>query len=249
MTQSSRGRKRVKMARTEKCVARRQTGAWGRTILGLAVLGSLLLTGCLTEDPRMSRGGQHYDPLRGGAPVAPAGRESPPPGPLPPSPSAPHGPATSSLTGTSTTSPAALASGSFSPLDPSRSLQIGDVRPATAPPAGGGGEWKGQGDAAPAPRPERPDPAVTPVTARGALASLGGSAAHVTTFEQAQALLAARGVTWQSLQTWGDEGEWQFSCRIPKPQNPHIARRYEARARDPIAAVRAVLEEIDRGDQ
>jgi hypothetical protein len=67
----------------------------------------------------------------------------------------------------------------------------------------------------------------------------------VTTFEQAQALLRARGVTWQRLETGGTAGEWKFTCSVPNRQNPNIGQTYEGRANDQIAAIRAVLDKID----
>jgi hypothetical protein len=38
------------------------------------------------------------------------------------------------------------------------------------------------------------------------------------------AVLRQRGATFQRLETWGDEGEWKFSCAIPNRQNPAIRR-------------------------
>jgi len=54
------------------------------------------------------------------------------------------------------------------------------------------------------------------------------------TYEGAQAQLTARGVTWQRLETWGDQGDWKFTCSIPNKQNPYISRTYEAEAHDPL---------------
>jgi hypothetical protein len=59
------------------------------------------------------------------------------------------------------------------------------------------------------------------------------------------ALIRSRGATWVRLETWGDEGEWKFSCSIPNPANMHLRRTYEARAGDPVSAVRAVIEQMD----
>lgn len=83
----------------------------------------------------------------------------------------------------------------------------------------------------------RRDPAV----ARGVMGS-----SRVASYEQAQALLAARGVKWQRLETWGDRGEWKFSCSIPNPHNPYISRTFEARAGDYLSAVRAVIDQMER---
>lgn len=67
-----------------------------------------------------------------------------------------------------------------------------------------------------------------------------------SSYEQAQAQLAARGVIWQRLESAGDTGEWKFSCSIPSRQNPNIRRTYEGRARDALGAIQAVLEQMDK---
>jgi hypothetical protein len=74
----------------------------------------------------------------------------------------------------------------------------------------------------------------------------GGS--RPLTYEQAQALLSARGVTQQRLEAGAEPGQWKFSCAIPNRQNPHIRRVYEAQAHGPdgLNAIRAVLDQIDR---
>jgi hypothetical protein len=65
----------------------------------------------------------------------------------------------------------------------------------------------------------------------------------VLSYEQAQAQLAAHGVTWQRLETTGDNS-WKFSCSVPNPQNKFISRTYEGQARDYLSAMRAVLDQI-----
>lgn len=66
------------------------------------------------------------------------------------------------------------------------------------------------------------------------------------TYEEARAVLQQRGVTWQRLETWGEDGLWKFTCAIPNAKNPNIRRTYEAQAPDAIAVLRAVIEQIDR---
>jgi hypothetical protein len=91
-------------------------------------------------------------------------------------------------------------------------------------------------------------PRLAPVAATAPAVTLaGGTSAH-DAYAQAQEMLRARGVTWQRLETWGEGGEWKFSCSIPNPQNPSIRRNYEYRAPGEygLAAIRAVLEQIDR---
>jgi hypothetical protein len=85
---------------------------------------------------------------------------------------------------------------------------------------------------------------VTPVA--GPAPHYGPAASRGLTYEQALAVLKAKGASYQCLQTWGEEGEWKFSCSIPNRQNPHIRRSYEARAPDPVLAMRLVLDKIER---
>jgi hypothetical protein len=143
----------------------------------------------------------------------------------------------------SATSNAALAAGVARPRDPDRDLRIAD-------PTGNSG-WGGPGAAVgdhgsgavlrppeSMPQPGTPrDPMQTPVhSGNGRLTSL----------EQAQTLLAARGVNWQRLETVPGTGEWLFSCAIPSKQNPSINRNYKFTAASPLTAVQGVLDQIDR---
>jgi hypothetical protein len=206
--------------------------------------------GCATEQRPAAPA---VDPLLGGPPLRPApatpgsqAAAQPPtaPGPAPlPAPS-------------SATSTAALAQGAFQPLDPNHDLRIGGP---TAQPTGNsaGGTWRGQSaptDVAlqrPEPTAETPpaqrlQPQPGPTAQPTCVCPPPAAAARVATFEQAQVLLRAHGVTWQRLETGGDAGEWKFSCSIPSRQNPNIRQSYEARANDQVAALRAVLEQMER---
>jgi hypothetical protein len=84
---------------------------------------------------------------------------------------------------------------------------------------------------------------------------LGGpqtlDANRVDTYQAAQEALAARGVTWQRLETRGDQGEWKFTCSIPDPKVPNVLRRYEAQAvgEHGVAAIRLVIRKIDEEQQ
>ena len=115
---------------------------------------------------------------------------------------------------------AALAANGSRPLDSTYDLRMGNQ----AQPAG---SWAGQ-----------------PAANNMALASIAGS--RISSFEQVQAMLTARGVVWQELRNVGDRGEWKFSCSIANPQNRSINRVYEAQAQDYLSAMRAVLEQVDR---
>lgn len=204
-------------------------GTWGgmcRFLTVSAPLAALLLSfGCAGSTHRPSAAST--DPLAGGVPT-PAGGPSASAVP-PPTPVAPTVPPLPVSTGTQ--SLAALASGAApKPLDPSRELRIGT--PVSSPDA-----VKPQATLIPpaAPAPSQP-------VARG----LAPAGIHVGTFEQAQVFLASRGVKWQSLQTWGDQGAWKFSCSIPNSKNPYISRTYEGQARDSLAAIQAVIDQIER---
>jgi hypothetical protein len=48
------------------------------------------------------------------------------------------------------------------------------------------------------------------------------------------------------LETVGENGEWKYSCSIPTRQNPRIRRTYVASAGDPVGAIRAVIEQLDK---
>ncbi len=88
----------------------------------------------------------------------------------------------------------------------------------------------------PAPRQE-PNPGYKPVPP---------ATSRLSTVEEAKAQLAARGATYQKLEPVAETGEWKFICFVPNRQNPKIHRTHEARARDPLAAMQAVLEQIDK---
>lgn len=72
------------------------------------------------------------------------------------------------------------------------------------------------------------------------------TSSRIASYEQAQSYLASQGVTWQRLETWGDKGEWKFSCSIPNKQNQYISRNYEAKAPDYLAAIQAVVEQMQK---
>ena len=68
-------------------------------------------------------------------------------------------------------------------------------------------------------------------------------------YEDLQQQLKARGVVWQQLRLVDPQrDEWDFICAIPNPQQNNLRRNYTTRAVGPsgLAAIRAVLEEIDR---
>jgi hypothetical protein len=217
--------------------------------------GLLLQAGCSGLNP-----GTGDDPLVGGPPIPQAALIKtaatipPPPNPV----AVPPAPASAN----SVLSNAALASAAPRTLDDGQDLRIG------APAGGTGNEnWARQGLASgtgqlagssgailrlpepvtePAPRPQ-----LTPVSNPGsspgpAPARNAPAAGNATSFEQLQAQMVSRGVLWQRLEMVGDTGGWKYSCSVPNRQNPTLRRTYEARASDPVAAIRAVLEQLDK---
>jgi hypothetical protein len=201
-------------------------------------LGLLALAGCNGfagfEGPDPLVGGSV--PVRRAAPAAGTAAAGAPAGSLPPLPAP-----------SSTTALAGLASGVDQrlPADDSRNLRLeggaaAGERPLWGNPAASAGvtlqgvQPVGGGAAA---APTAGGPAAFTLT--------GGAAARVFSYEQGQQLLRARGVTWQRLETSGEDGEWHFWCSIPNPQNPGVHRTYEARARGELPAMQAVLDQID----
>jgi hypothetical protein len=221
-----------------------------RTAAGLVpfTFGVLILAGCGGLNQTMG-----IDPLLGGPPLRPATAAAPIPSAPAPLPVLPLPPTNSSL------STAALAAGAPRPLDNGQDLRIGS-------PIGSAGNdgWARQGSGSSNQDSQirrmadssgailqPPQPIAEPPPKRDSVpvsnpGSLRGSSATVTTFEQAERELKTRGVLLQRLQAVGQNGEWTCRCSMPNPQNPRIHRTYEAQASDPVAAIRAVLEQIDK---
>lgn len=191
-----------------------------------APLALLFCLGCAGSNIRQPPAAA--DPLAGGV-ATPAGGPSasavPPPTPVPP-------PVPPLPVSTGTQSLAALAAGAQAkPLDATRDLRI--ATPVNNPNAGT------------SPQATLIAPA-TPVVSQPVARGSAPAGTHVATFEQAQGFLTSRGVKWQSLQTWGDQGAWKFTCSIPNPKNQYISRTYEGQARDSLSAIQAVIDQIER---
>jgi len=156
---------------------------------------------------------------------------------------------------TTTGSTAALASVNPRPLDGSHDLRIPDS--GFAPAAGG----QGSGTQLQQPVMGAPTTATfAPVNRQGQTVSNPGgtnpggtgvspmgtpSGSSNLGYEEAQTRLKSLGVQWQRLETWGEQGDWKFTCSIPNKQNPYISRTYEAEAHDPLSALHGVLEQIE----
>jgi hypothetical protein len=190
------------------------------------------LAGCaevdrLLDDPLL--GGGPATRLANPSPAATAARDN----------SVPPIPSTSSSTST-----AVLASGRIEQtLDPSRDLRIGNPGAVAGT---GNGPWRGQsGGSIPAATTGGSQGQLTSIQAQPRPAVTGGY--QGASMDALFTLLQARGVTWHRLETWGDNGEWKYSCSVPDPKNPRIRHNFEARGRDSKAALVAVLEQMDKG--
>lgn len=67
-----------------------------------------------------------------------------------------------------------------------------------------------------------------------------------TSIDAAAALLTKKGAIWQRPSGNGETGEVLFRCAIPNTKTNKI-RTYEARAKDQLSAMQAVIEQIDKG--
>jgi len=111
----------------------------------------------------------------------------------------------------SSTSPAALATGNFSNLDPTRS----NVTPVGA----------------------------TANAGVGATNSQFGSAEEFRTLMQQ---LSTRGLAWQRLDYSPQTGDWKFYCAVKDPMQNGATRNFETSAKTDVAALKAVLDEINK---
>lgn len=235
-----------------------RTGSTGNLGAWLA-LPLLLLAGC-QNGPSLTGGGgggsrMTNDPLLGGGPPIPTdtatargpnrdtsaatvgrgvGNPSRPAGPLPPLPS-PSG----------STSPAALTSGNNGTLDPAATLRIGGGNPRD-------GDWRGPGETPKhsfqtSPTPPGPQPTPGGDTAPAVNLPPLTLASHRSadlSLEQLKRRVEALGAVNPQLYQKG--GEWICTCRVPNRQNPSLLHVYEAAADTDVAAVQAILEQIEQ---
>jgi hypothetical protein len=136
-------------------------------------------------------------------------------------------------------STAALAGGTSPsrPADSRSGLQIGSGTPPTA--------LVSATPNAPALRPPEPTAHLTsnPIPSTGSTAPM---TPHLASYEQAQVTLLGKGIKWQQLQMTGDPGEWSFSCSLPDRQNPAMSRTYSGKGPNYLAAMQAVLDQMER---
>jgi hypothetical protein len=81
--------------------------------------------------------------------------------------------------------------------------------------------------------------------------SAGGGSAEATpprgedSFRAVQARLRELGATYYLLESWGDGGRYRFHCRMAIAGNTSYSRQFEALAGDPLAAMLAVLRQVE----
>jgi hypothetical protein len=204
-------------------VVRRGNRRAAQWLLSAALTGSM--AGCAGSN-RIAG-----DPLLGASAATPPARAAAGPAPPPAAPVALTPPV-------ATASTAALAQNSMQPLDNTHDLRISEPRSETRP-------FSFQ-PASTAPSPAPVNPCAVPANPCAAPVSAPPASAAVSTYEQALALLTARGVTYYRLENVGERGICKFSCSLPNPQNRAINRVYEAQAPDYLSAMRAVLDQISR---
>jgi hypothetical protein len=208
-------------------------GLLPRMAIAMPVTLALGITGCagsksvVGADPLLGKSA-NAQPISQNTPKRPSGTEaSLTSQPLPPAPS-----------GTASTT--ALAQGVSQPLDSRYNLGMGTP--------GENRSWAGLTTAGNTSlsRPEPVTGLVPPPDRSAARALESTTGSRLRSFEDAQALLRDRGITWQRLESAADQGGWKFSCSIPNRQNPKVSRTYEAQARTELDAIQAVLDQIDK---
>jgi len=232
----------------------------------IPAMAAALALGCNGMNHNTTGGGATIDPLLGGAAIkatVPATPHAPSSGPtaaIPPVSPSPGSPA----------STAALAAGMTRPFDKDRDLRIaapdgntgseGWARQGAAPAVAANGNGSGavlsgivpvssSGTPQNVPGNSAPGPAAAPAGTVSLPPQGAGNGLRISSYEQAETLLKARGALWYGLEMLGDTGEWKFSCIVPNRQRPGSRRTYEARDRNKLAAVQAVLDQIEKDQQ
>lgn len=212
-----------------------ECGGWVlRRLAGLLPAVAGFLAGCAPDDFG------HNDPLLGGGPpVRPpnaavaAGPAQPPAGTGVPAlpPTTPSG------------TPAALASNGRGPLDATHpELRIG---PDTASPAWGGRGGTAAGVALQPPQPLTGGGAV-PLQPKSAPEAQPTGNTTTPTYEQLKKQLLARGADVISFTANAQTGETALTCLVPVSGNPNAHQRYDAKGRDELSAMQAVLDQMDK---
>jgi hypothetical protein len=246
--QFSVGAKQVKMGKANgarQTEQGRRAEAEGPKLACLLLLGSLfcvlmMLAGCNSLNSTASTPGLS-DPLVGGPPLQPstpvASRPTTPVTTLPALPAPNLG-----------TSNATLAAGVSRPFDNSRDLRIDHPRGNSGNDgwAGQGGAPRGDGSGAMLRGLEPADGSALPRDPPATYNPVSIQNSEMTILDQALKQLRARGVVFVQS---GENEEWEVRCSVPNRQNPKLRRTHVAHDRDLLAAIRAVIEKIDREQQ
>ncbi len=219
---------------------RRRVAFAGRA--GVAWLSGLLLAGCAGA-PRKAGD----DPLLGKLPAVPV---APAAGAVA---KGEQGPLAALPAPSSSTSPAALANAAVPKLDGDRELRIGP--PPSAKLGGPSGDEGGKGR----PTAEAPGKATIskpePLRAAADLAKAptlqpvtmaGGTTVLVQSVDHGLTILEGRGMKAFRLELQRDTGQWRCTCSLPDRQNPSLKKTYDTQARDRLAALRALIEQVEK---
>lgn len=97
------------------------------------------------------------------------------------------------------------------------------------------------------------DPLVRPASAEGTVRSIEmptdtprRAEAAPSEFHEIQQRLQDLGSTYYRLETWSGRSQFRFHCRMAVRENSHYSRNFEATDADPMAAMRKVLEQVER---
>ncbi len=101
--------------------------------------------------------------------------------------------------------------------------------------------------------PSTVDPLVRPASAEGTVRSIEiptdaarQADAAPSEFHEIQQRLQDLGSTYYRLETWSGRSQFRFHCRMAVRENSHYSRNFEATDPDPMAAMRKVLEQVER---
>lgn len=210
--------------------------------------GSLMIVGCHHADKQPDP--KKDDPLLSGLSGGGPPPAYPPPAQFPTAPAAapPAQPAQPTASASPSTSNAALASDVLQPRETDRDkrlqLELTGQTKGKAP----------EGAILGAPQPIKPvaDARKDPLPASGGIVPVAAvppssppaASPRIYSYDQAMSVLTARGVIWRRLENTS-EG-WKFSCSVPNRTNPTINRTYEAQAGTDLAAIQAVIDQMDR---
>lgn len=204
----------------------------GGLLIGLLCLSAGLLTGCSGGTPPKNG----PDPLIPGPPIPKEGATArgAQDKPLPVMP-APGGATTN----------AEIAAGAVPKLDKERDLRIpGDKDPTDS--------WRDNtsGVSLGTPGPARAGGSLPPVPTVGGFTPAGGpTGGAITSVDQGLHALERYGVKGFRLEQQRETGQWRCTCSIPNKDKPTFKQTYDTTAADPLSALRAVVDQVERDNR